>query len=219
MDDENREFTLSVVETLASPWVDIGIDLSEESIDALIDNEALKVIPFMKTGIALCKAGIQVRDKYLLKQTFKFVRTFNDGTISEDKLKTYQEKLCENPQQAKREVEHILVLLDSHKRDNQSARLAKFYQAYVKGAIDWNKFCELAEANLRIFESDFNILCEINRQGSMKNDYQGSRLASVGLVSVSTISVLSSTPGLENNTYSLSSFGKTFLQHLGALKK
>lgn len=53
----------------------------------------------------------------------------------------------------------------------------------------------------------------------MKNDYRGSRLASVGLVSVSTISVLNSTPGLENNTYSLSAFGKTFLQHLGALKK
>lgn len=140
MDNENREFTLSVVETLASPWVDVGIDLSEESIDTLIDNEALKVIPFMKTGIALCKAGIQVRDKYLLKQMLKFVRTFNDGTISEKELNKYRKKLHEKKQWAKREVEHILVLIDSHKSDNQSIRLAKFYQAYVKGAIDWNKF-------------------------------------------------------------------------------
>ena len=76
MASENKEFTLSVFETLSTPWVDVGIDLSEESIDDLIDNEALKTIPFMKTGIALCKAGIQVRDKYLLKQTLKFVTTY-----------------------------------------------------------------------------------------------------------------------------------------------
>ena len=219
MASENKEFTLSVFETLSTPWVDVGIDLSEESIDDLIDNEALKTIPFMKTGIALCKAGIQVRDKYLLKQTLKFVTTFNNGTIPDEKLEEYREKMCENPKWAKKEIEHILVLLDAHIDDNQSARLAKFYQAYVKGAIDWNKFCELAEANLLIFESDFNILCEINRQGGMKNDYRGSRLASVGLVNISTANVLNSTLNLDSNTYSLSVFGKTFLQHLGALKK
>ena len=53
----------------------------------------------------------------------------------------------------------------------------------------------------------------------MKNDYRGSRLASVGLVNISTANVLNSTLNLDSNTYSLSVFGKTFLQHLGALKK
>lgn len=219
MSVDNREFTLSVVETLASPWVDLGIDLSEESIDDLVDNELLKAIPFMKTGIALCKAGIQVRDKYLLKQTLNFVTTFNNGTISEEKLRKYQNKLCENPQWAKKEIEHILVLIDSHINDNQSIRLAKFYQAYAKEAIDWNKFCELAEANIRIFESDFHILCEIGRQSNIKSDYRCSRLEAVGLVDVSTANLLNGTLDLDNNTYSLSAFGRTFLQLLGVLKK
>ena len=68
----------------------------------------------------------------------------------------------------------------------QSQVLGSFYAAYVKGAISWEKFCELSEANRRMFISDYQILFEaaINDGLKIQNRelYQVDRLISLGLL-------------------------------------
>ena len=214
-----ESFALSLINTLKEPWVETGIDIAETSIDALLNNEILKEIPIVKTGISLCKAGIQVHDRFLLKQTINFVSQLNDGCIPENTLNEYRKRLQCDEGWAEKELEHILVLLDATVNVSQSTRLAKFYQYYVRGAINWRKFCELSEANLRIFETDIIVLKEIENRCrtkfeescEMSPDYRLYRLNSIGFVKI--IMPFTTDGMLDfNNKYSLTEFGKTFLQ-------
>lgn len=80
----------------------------------------------------------------------------------------------------------VLIILGNHIENIQSQVLGRFYSAYVKGAISWDKFCELSEANRRMFVNDYHILCEAARNGGINiNDrelYQVERLISLGLL-------------------------------------
>ena len=56
----------------------------------------------------------------------------------------------------------------------------------VKGAISWEKFCELTEANRRMFVSDYALLFEAAIKDGLKIQgrelYQVDRLISLGLL-------------------------------------
>ena len=64
--------------------------------------------------------------------------------------------------------------------------LGSFYAAYIKDAISCEKFCELSEANRRMFISDYQILFEATNNNGLKIQnrelYQVDRLISLGLL-------------------------------------
>lgn len=211
--NKSENFTISLVDTLSEPWEDLGVDIAEESIDSCLDNEFLKAIPVVKTGIALCKAGIQIRDKFLLKKTLNFIAHLNDKTLTELQIEQYRKRLRSDRKWAEKELEHVTILLDSSVNLNQSTRLAKFYQAYISGRIDWDKFCELSEANSKIFEADVKLLAEIATKEGERTDYRASRLFSVGLLIEKSPSITGGTLNI-NNFYYMSEFGKLFLDCL-----
>ena len=88
--------------------------------------------------------------------------------------------------EAEIELGRVLIILGNQIEQIQSRVLGSFYAAYVKGAISWGKFCELSEANHRMFISDYQILFEaaINDGLKIRNRelYQVDRLISLGLL-------------------------------------
>ena len=67
--------------------------------------------------------------------------------------------------------------------------LGHFYSAYIKGAISWTKFVELAEVNSRMFINDYyelDSICRVpiqqDEQVSESRLYKIQRLESLGLV-------------------------------------
>ena len=88
--------------------------------------------------------------------------------------------------EAEKELGRVLIILGNQVEQIQSQVLGSFYAAYVKGAISWEKFCELSEANRRMFISDYQILFEaaINDGLKIQNRelYQVDRLISLGLL-------------------------------------
>lgn len=213
-------------DTLFSPTYEIVAEYAEIGIDALLDNEVLKGIPVVSTLSSICKIGYNLHERNLIKQTLGFITGFNSGTLSQEKIDEHRYELESNPAKAEKELGRVLIILGNHIEDIQSQVLGSFYKAYVNGAISWEKFCELSEANRRMFVSDYHILREAARHGGIDiNDrelYQVDRLISLGLLQnknrLGGTAVIDFDKEQEKSyDMIITSFGRTFCQHLPAV--
>lgn len=216
------ELVPSFRETLFSPTYEIAVEYAEIDIDALLDSDALKVIPVVGTISAICKVGYNLHERNLIKQTLAFINGFNAGTAPREKIEEHKYSLENDSCKAEKELGRVLIILGNHIEDVQSQVLGSFYKAYIKGAISWAKFCELSEANRRMFISDYGVLREAARKnGLMINDrelYQVDRLISLGLLQNlnrqgSNFYVNIDKTATKESDIIITSFGKTFCQH------
>ena len=222
------ELVPALKETLFSQNYEIVAEYAEIGIDALLDNEVLKEIPVVGTLSSLCKIGYNLHERNLIKQTLAFITEFNSNSISQEKLDEHREKLEGNPKEAEKELSRVLIILGKQIDQIQSQVLGSFYAAYIKGAISWEKFCELSEANRRMFISDYQILFEaaINDGLKIQNRelYQVDRLISLGLLQNQNrlggnvwIEMMNNPD--EQNDIIVTSFGKTFFHNAPAALK
>jgi hypothetical protein len=166
---------------------DLSTDITESVIDAVMEDGVLKEIPIIKSIIALGKTGVALRERNFLKQTISFIQGINEGNISQEKREKYQKRLSD-ADIAEKELGRVLYLLDSQIENIQSKILGRMYLAYVKEEISWIKFCELSEANRRMFISDYDVLLRLSRNRAAeqildrKDRYMLGRLIGLGLL-------------------------------------
>lgn len=183
----------SMKDTLFAPTIsgmsDSIAEIAELGLDAILQDGVLKDIPVFGTIASLCKTGMNLKERNLIRQTAHFITTFNDGSISEEKLFAYRKKIEEDPKKSEEELGRVILLLDRMLEKQQARMLGKLYNSYIKGAIDWDKFVELSEVNARMFISDFKELDSIARNPIQQEDevsdkrlYKIQRLESLGLV-------------------------------------
>lgn len=226
MSSDNKELLPAVSDSIYAPLPDLGVDYLELGLDSLIDNSLLKDIPIVKTIASVCKMGLGIHERNMLRQLFAFVQELNSGVISPEKLRQHKEKLENNPKQFEDELGRITIILNSQIEPLQSKVFASIYCSYLNKKIGWDKFCELAEVNRRIFVSDYKSLARIYWSGSKslgtKSLYQLDRLVSVGLLRNKNRAVAvfsggtASEPASDEEDmlrfYELTSLGKTFCQ-------
>ena len=217
-------------DSIFSPLSDPASELLETGIDMILESDALKEIPIVSTVSAVCKIGINLHERNLLKQTFEFLRGFNDGSIDAATLEAHRLELEADPEKQEKELSRVMIILGKQVDDLQSRVLGSFYSAFIKGAVSWNKFCELAEANSRMFSSDYSILAIAARENGInladQELYQVDRLISLGLLSQShrigqaVFNVKGEALGLLNSSKPgekdviMTSFGLTFFHHM-----
>ncbi len=217
-------------DSVLSPISDPTIDLLEAGIDSVLETGALKAIPIVGTISAFCKVGINLHERNLLKQTFEFIKGFNDGSLNKETIEAHRLELESDPKKQEKELSRVIIILGKQVDELQSQVLGSFYSSFVRGSISWDKFCELSEANARMFSSDYPILTRAALENGINLDskelYQVDRLISLGLlsqqrrlgkpifnVSGESLGLLnSSSPGEKDVT--MTSFGKTFYQHM-----
>ena len=221
-----NELVPALKDTLFAPTYEIVAEYAEIGIDSLLESDALKGIPVVGTLAAICKVGYNIHERNLIKQTLNFIVGFNAGTLSQEKIDKHRNELENDPSKAEKELGRVLIILGNHIENIQSQVLGSFYSAYVKGAISWDKFCELSEANRRMFVNDYHILREAARSGGINiNDrelYQVDRLISLGLLQNKnrlggTLIIDFDEPQEEIHDIIITSFGKTFCQHFPTL--
>lgn len=226
MSDLIPSFRDSVLVPLSEP----AGDILEIGIDALLENEALKTLPFVNTVVGLCKVGVNLHERNLLRQTAAFITAVNNGTIDPEKLEQHRVALEEDPRRAEKELGRVLIILGNQVDVYQSRVLGSFYRAFLQGSISWDKFCELSEANSRMFSADYAVLLKIHEPmgflSPAKDTYQIDRLVSLGLLKSTSVSrsEIENLISYQNETMQittpkfpgvqLTSFGKTFLQHM-----
>lgn len=205
--------------SIASNMNDTLIEITEMGIDSLLEEGILKSIPILGTIASLCRTGINLHERNLIRQTATFIVSFNGGTIDQKKLDNYRASL-EDPKKAEKELGRVILLLDRLLEEEQSKILGRFYHAYVAGEIKWEKFVELSEVNTRMIISDYEELISIARKPIKdteripdKRIYRIQRLESLGLVMEKRVQVIDGTMIIPSGTYdcyTLSPLGGTF---------
>lgn len=174
---------------------DACVDMAELGIDSLLDDGIFKSLPIVSLLVGIGKTSQNIHDRNLLKQTIKFINTFNEKTINLDKLRKHKERLNSNPKFAEEELGRVLIILNSNVDLKKSEILARFYRAYIEQQINWDKFCELSEVTSRMFVSDIKLLFDVyNKQvfnTSQCPEYQADRLIALGLLdsAIKTMSI------------------------------
>lgn len=212
MDKVVPAFEASLLEPTFSPI----LDCVELGIDSVLDNEALKSIPMVNLVIGIGRAGQNIHDRNLLKQTLNFIKTFNENQINNEKLEKYKQKINERPKYAEEELGRVLIILNSTVEVKKSQLLAKAFKAYVEECLDWEVFCEISEVITRLFISDLGLLNKIYKSEVKDTSqclrYQADRLISLGLIDSATKSIMI---GDFNNSQtdkylSINDFGRVF---------
>ncbi len=215
-------------DSLWGPGSDLIKECGELVLDELLENEAIKGIPVVSIISNACKAIYSLQERHFIKQTLSFIESFNAGTADPDKITKYVQKLQNNPKKQEEELGRVLILLDRQIEEMQAKILARFYFAYVMENISWEKFCELSEANRRMFVSDYAVLrtaYDSHGINLISTDqsilYQIDRLVSLGLLEntnrMGGIQILSFDDAVspeEEKHITITSFGQIFCQYM-----
>ena len=205
--------------TLFDPTLsDACSDMAELGIDSLLDDGVFKSIPVVSLLIGVGKTAQNIHDRNLLKQTIKFINTFNEKSISQVKINKYRKKIQSKPKYAEEELGRVIILLNSNVELKKSELLGKFYRAYVDETIDWDTFCELSDITSRLFVSDLQLLYDIYHlqvsDTSQCPVYKADRLIALGLLDSATKSMtISSSTGSQTQRYiQTNALGKLYCQ-------
>ena len=204
-----KNIILALKDSVFAPACSLTADYIQLGVDEIFENTVLQKIPVINTLTAVCEVGLNIKERNLARQTLSFLQGFNEGSITQEQLNLHRKKLENNPDKLEQELRRVIIILNDHIEVLQSQTLGKFYLSYIKGAISWDKFCELSEANRKMFLGDYRVLHAIvQSDNSLRVNhefYQADRLASLGLVQ--------NDYRLGEKYIHLTSFGKTFYQH------
>lgn len=141
---------------------DILKEYGEIAIDTILGQGLLSSLPIVSTVAAICKTGLNIKERNYLRQTIAFIKGFNSGNMEQSKIDEYREKLISDRIKAEQELGRIVVILDSTIEQEQSEVLGRFYKAYIYGNYDWDMFRQLSAANQKLFYNDYETLSFIN---------------------------------------------------------
>lgn len=122
------ELVPALRDSVFSPTLELSEELIEVGIDAVLDNEALKSIPFVGTISAICRVGYNLHERHLIKQTLQFIIGVNSGSIDPKKLESHKKDMETNPKKAEKELGRVLLLLGAHIEEEQSKILGSFIE-------------------------------------------------------------------------------------------
>jgi len=196
---------------------DILKEYGEIAIDTILGQNSFSLLPIVNTIAAICKTGLNIKERNYLRQTFAFIKGFNSGSMEQSKIDEYRERLISDKIKAERELGRIVVILDSTIEQEQSEILGRLYKAYIWGNYDWDMFRLLSAANQKLFFNDYETLSFINYETVCSENITPlqrssiERLQAVGLVLADgEIKMTLGTSSLHKYWYYLSHFGLYF---------
>lgn len=209
------KLTTDFEKSLFNDSMDIIADYMEIGIDSFIEEGILEEIPFVKSIVGVLKIGKNVHDRNLLRQTLTFIKEFNSGNISKDKLVAYKFTIENNPKKCEAELGKILLLLNNFIDIKKSIMLSRIFKAYINEKINWNTFGDYSEVINRIFMEDVELLLKIYNDEKIELNginikYKIGRLNSLGIINVvyaNTWETISSYSKVEVNAH-----GKIFIE-------
>ncbi|MCI3027527.1 hypothetical protein LMF32_00050 [Desemzia sp. C1] len=165
---------------------DVSVDMLEASFDTLFESEIIKDIPIVSTIMAIGKTGIMLKNRNLIRQTLQFMHELNNGTIINEKKEKFVERIKNGDKKSQKEVDRIMLILESTIDLEKSTILAKFVVAYINEQLSYTEFQELTDTLSRSYLSDMEMLLKIHsgqiKDTSSQELYRIERLAGLGFI-------------------------------------
>ena len=160
-------------------------DYAEWGIDSILKDKRCEEIPILKTLLAFCRVATNIRECNLMKQTYNFIKDFNEHANTEN-VSRHREELNNNKNKLEEELERVLTLLDRNYEVSKTRLLALLYAAYVNRRISWDEFCEFSDIVNRMFVSDLSTLRDTFANDGVTDSsimsHRHDRLISLGLL-------------------------------------
>lgn len=132
----------------------IIVDISEISIDSLLDEGVLKDVPVIRTIVALAKTGINIQDKLFLKKIISFINGLGDVPVK--KRAEEINKIDDSKKYRIKVGEKLLYILDSCDDYVNSELIAKLFKAFLEEVISYDEFLKSANIIKNIIKSDLD---------------------------------------------------------------
>jgi hypothetical protein len=160
---EIKELSDSLEETLIDKNFESAmIELSELTIDSMLDEGIVKDIPVINILIGIAKTAFNVRERLFLHKIVSFINGLNDTSL-EQRQKTISE--INNSRKYRIKVgQKLLYIIDKTQDHESSEVLAILFAEVIKGTLKYEKFLKTALVLERVTSSELR--CFVNA----KND-------------------------------------------------
>ncbi len=119
-------------------------DLSQFELGALLGDDVLKEVPYIKGVVALFKVPLAIRDQLFLRKVAGFLAACPRFTDTEKEA--FLREHLNDRQKSKKLAESIVLILDRLDDLEKPQMLAKIFAAFVQGKIGFDIFKRLATA-------------------------------------------------------------------------
>lgn len=140
---------------VGSALPDAAIDISETSIDALIDNKLLGEIPIVKTIVGLVQTGANIQDRLFLKKILSFLKNINNIPVEE------RRRVIDDINSSKKISvsvgEKLLYIIDSCDDHTHAENVAKLFSSMFEGKITYKQYLNAAQITARISQHDLDL--------------------------------------------------------------
>jgi hypothetical protein len=127
------------------------------NFDKLVESDAIKIIPVLRTIIAVYKGVLGIKDRFFIKKVVLFINQFNLG-LSTPEIQKFVSDVLTNEKFRQKVNEKILILLDRFDDEFKALILAELIKNWIKRNIDWNTFERLAYSVERAHPSVFFVI-------------------------------------------------------------
>ncbi|MCB2356906.1 hypothetical protein [Clostridium estertheticum] len=176
------------------------IDIGELILDDFLQDGFLKKLPVVGALFSVIKIGKTIKEYHFSKKILRFIVKFNDGTLDEDKLQIFKEKMLGDCKYANKVTEVIFISIERFDKEIKAEVYARLLGKYIEKIYSWDDFIYYTTVIEQMYINDFSVLQKlicINEKIKIDDlsvkDFnldkiRGSieRLKSIGFVSITT---------------------------------
>ena len=185
----NKNFLIQMIAHLMDENMDLSIDYMEMGLDYFLSDGILKDIPLIGTGWKLGQNIMTIRNSITARNYWVFISELRKDKVTAEKLEKHIAQLNSNPQQAKKELEMLLIYIDRYNEVKKAQYLANIYRCFLNqsvAGIDWETATAFFEILDRILLQDLSALKTVCTYGTHKeyfNEHSSLlRLSALGLL-------------------------------------
>jgi len=146
---------------------DTVVDWAEVGLDRILDNEAVKELPVVKTILAVRKGILGLKGSHLVQKIIRFLKRLED--VSEDEKKAFLEKLATDEKYTTQVMDNLLLLLDRLDDADKATIVGELFKSLIRGSLTVDEFKKLSSIVEKAFISDLQALMKVGKNfGSLK---------------------------------------------------
>jgi hypothetical protein len=143
MENSIKSLSDSIGRELISESIDLSEDYAEIGLDMLLENEAFKQVPVVKTIVGLAKGSLAIRELVFARKLAVFLSQFHKGTHKEQDRSELLYKLQADPKKRDRIVEQIIVMNERYVDSSKSVIHANLLIAHLMEKLTWEELSDL----------------------------------------------------------------------------
>lgn len=133
----------SFLQTVASPELqDLAVDALELTLDSVIHSDVLERLPVVGSVVKAYGAAKNIRERFTLIKLYRFFERL--GNMPHDEREEVTEQIRRNPAEARKIGEAFIVWLDRLDEEYKADLLARVFELYARGEIDFDRASRFA---------------------------------------------------------------------------